>query len=274
MAHMLDLVRCVRFCLTGAPDEAATPCLNPYAGWPAMRGLSRYYELTAHCRGEPDAKTGYFLDIRLIDAAVREGALPILRQAVAEGLRQAADTPMGALMAQLLAAVQARLGPCAHRLELRLTPTHTLAVQTPENAAMPMLEIRQQYDFAAAHRLALPGLSDEENAAVFGKCSNPAGHGHNYKVEVCARAPIEADGHTALTRDPSLMDAWVEQALIAKLDHKHLNCDVAEFKHQNPSVEHIAKQAWDWLQASAPPHCTLAEVSVWETEKTRCVIRG
>lgn len=271
---MLDLVRTVRFSLTGSPDEAATPCLNPFAAWPAMRGLSRYYEITVHARGEADPRTGYFLDIRLMDACVREAALPVLRRAVAGSAADAADTPMGALMAQLLGAVRARLGPCARRLELRLTPTHTLAVETPENAPMPMLEIRQHYDFAAAHRLALPGLSDAENAGIFGKCSNPAGHGHNYKVEVVAHAPIEADGHTALTRDPSVMDAWVEQALIVKLDHKHLNADVPEFKARNPSVEHICQQAFAWLAAAAPAGCALAEVSVWETEKTRCVVRA
>lgn len=271
---MLDLVRTVRFCLTGSPDEAATACLNPYAAWPAMRGLSRYYEITIHAKGEADARTGYFLDIRLMDAAVREGALPLLRQAVARSAPEAADMPMGALVAQLLAGVQARLGPCVHRLELRLTPTCTLAAHTVENAPMPMLEVRQHYDFAAAHRLALPSLSDAQNAELFGKCSNPAGHGHNYKVEVVATAAIDADGHTTLTRDPGAMDAWVDGALIARLDHKHLNVDVPEFKAQNPSVEHIAKQAWDWLKASTPAGCALVEVSVWETEKTRCVIRG
>ncbi len=273
---MLNLVRTVRFCLTGAPDEAATACLNPYAAWPAMRGLSRYYEIVIHAKGQADPHTGYFLDIRLMDAAVREAALPILRAAVVENTQdgtRAADTPMGALMAQLLAGVQAQLGPCVHRLELRLTPTYTLAAKAVENAPMPLLEVRQHYDFAAAHRLALPTLSDAQNADLFGKCSNPAGHGHNYKVEVVATAAIEADGHSALTRDPTVMDAWVEQALIVKLDHKHLNVDVAAFKNQNPSVEHIAKQAFDWLKQSTPAGCALVEVGVWETEKTRCVIR-
>ncbi len=272
---MLDLVRTVRFCLTGLPDEAATPCINPYAGWPAMRGLSRYYELTLHARGQADPRTGYFLDIRMMDAAVREAALPILRRAVSGTPQDAAGTPMGALLAQLLAAVRAHLGPCAHRLELHLTPTHTLAIeQPPEKSPMPMLEISQQYDFAAAHRLALPGLSDADNARIFGKCSNPAGHGHNYRLEVCASAAVGPDGHTPLTGDPGLMDAWVDGAVMRRLDHKHLNCDVPEFKDRNPSVEHIAQQAWAWLAASAPAGCVLLEVSVWETEKTRCVVRG
>lgn len=272
---MLSLVRTVRFCLTGSPDESATPCLNPYAAWPAMRGLSRYYEIEVEAQGQPDPRTGYFLDIKVMDAAVREAALPILRAAVSGSAQSAADTPMGALLARLFAAVCARLGPCLVRLELRLTPTFTLAVSRPSKDAMPtFLEVRQQYDFAAAHRLAVPELSDAQNAALFGKCSNPAGHGHNYKVEVVARAAVEADGHTALTRDPSLMDRWVEDALIRRLDHKHLNCDVPEFKARNPSVEHIAQQAFAWLAAAAPKDCALVEVSVWETEKTRCVIRG
>jgi len=270
---MLDLVRVVRFCLTGLPDEDCAPCLNPYAAWPAMRGLSRYYELAAHCRGEAEPKTGYFLDIRIIDEAVRRGALPILRRAVSQSAAQAAQEPMGALMAELFAAVQAPLGGVLWKLEFRLTPTFVLSIASLDSA-MPTFEVRQQYDFAAAHRLAVPGLSDAENAGIFGKCSNPAGHGHNYRVEVCASAEIAPDGHTALTRDPVAMDAWVDGALIARLDHKHLNLDVPEFREKNPSVEHIAQLAWKWLNESAPAGCKLAEVSVWETEKTRCVVRS
>src|SRR6478609_1163658 len=137
---MLSLVRTVRFCLTGHSGEAATPCLNPYAAWPAMRGLSRYYEITVEARGEADPRTGYFLDIRVLDAAVREAALPILRQAIAGDAAQAADAPMGALMAQLFGAVAARLGPCLSRLELRLTPTFTLAASSTSSAMPTFLE--------------------------------------------------------------------------------------------------------------------------------------
>ena len=56
--------------------------------------------------------------------------------------------------------------------------------------------IRQQYEFAAAHRLHTDQLTKQENQQVFGKCNNPSGHGHNYRLEVAVKAPIDPDGHT------------------------------------------------------------------------------
>ena len=47
-----------------------------------------------------------------------------------------------------------------------------------------MIRLSQKFEFSAAHRLSRPELSEAENLAVFGKCSNPNGHGHNYEVQV------------------------------------------------------------------------------------------
>ncbi|MFI4860553.1 MAG: 6-carboxytetrahydropterin synthase [Phycisphaerales bacterium JB063] len=264
---MLELTRTVRFCLTGDADELDTPRDNTFASWPPMRGLGRYYELRVTCRGEADPQTGYFINIKQIDTATREHALPLLREAVQHEAR-AADTPMGTLLARLLDAVQPPLSNTAHRLALILTPTLHYAIEQDD---MAQLTLSQQYDFSAAHRLHVPALSDDENRATFGKCNNPAGHGHNYRLEVVARCTIADDGTTL---DPAALDAAVNQHVIEPLDHKHLNHDVPAFADRNPSVEHIAQTIWAMLADHMPPGSALDALTVWETEKTACTYRG
>ena len=286
---MLELTRTVRFALGPEPAGAEASRHNTFSAWPPPRGLGRYYELHVTCRGEADAATGYFINIKHIDTAVRDHALPRLRAAVADEAA-AADTPMGQLMQDLLARLQPPLDHQVARLTLQLTPYIAYTIEAPTSITSPtsarskilnpkskMLShvfIKQQYEFSAAHRLHVPAHSDQQNRATFGKCNNPAGHGHNYRVEVVARCPIDPAGHTAAISD---LDAIVDQALIEKLDHKHLNADVPAFSELNPSVEHIAAVAWDMLAApleAALPGCTLDELTVWETTKTACTYRG
>jgi len=264
---MLELSRTVRFCLSGGSDDLRTPRDNTYSAWPAMRGLGRYYELIVTCRGEADPTTGYFINITHIDKAVREFALPLLTQRIGDE-RTAGDTPMGALMHELLSAIGPPLNKSAASLALVLTPFLSF---TAERDDMQHVLLRQQYEFSAAHRLHVPTLSDDENKQVFGKCNNPAGHGHNYRVEVCARCPIDALGQTL---QPAALDALVNARVIDKLDHKHLNQDVPEFADLNPSVEHIVRVVWSMLAGHLPGSATLDEVKVWETGKTVCAYRG
>ncbi|MEM6258069.1 MAG: 6-carboxytetrahydropterin synthase [Planctomycetota bacterium] len=264
---MLELSRTVRFCLSGDPGDLASPRDNTFSSWPAMRGLGRYYELEVICKGEADPQTGYFINIKAIDSVVRDHVLPILIEQVSAGAH-AAGTPMGALMRRTIEAMDPPLNHTVAQARLVLTPTLSLAM---ERNGMDHVVMRQQYEFSAAHRLHVPTLSDEENRATFGKCNNPAGHGHNYRVEVAARCPIDEHGHTI---SPAELDAIVDQEAIEKLDHKHLNEDVPEFTELNPSVEHIVKVVWQMLDGKLPGNATLDEVKVWETGKTVCAYRG
>ena len=263
---MLELSRTVRFCLSGDPADLDSPRDNTFSAWPAMRGLGRYYELAVHCRGEADPDTGYFINIKQIDQAVRDHALPRLT----DRLNQAdpSDTPMGAMMHELIQAVGPALGDSVVALDLVLSPYLSISAQTH---AMHTVTLRQQYEFSAAHRLHVPSLSDAENREVFGKCNNPAGHGHNYRVEVAARCPVGDDGRTL---EPAALDAVVNERVIEQLDHKHLNRDVPQFAELNPSVEHIVKVVWSMLVGHLPGGATLDEVRVWETGKTVCAYRG
>jgi len=269
---MIELCRTIRFCLN---DVSASACAslktardNTFNAWPAMRGLGRYYELEVACKGEADPATGYFMNIVHIDAAVREHALPLLERILHEA-DSAADLPMGQLMRSLLDVLQPALDGTIDRLRLTLSPRYAITLRSQQ---MNTVQISQHYEFSAAHRLHVDSLSDEKNRAVFGKCNNPAGHGHNYCVEVTVAVPINDLGHLIPVEQ---LDAIVNQHAIEKLDHKHLNRDVPQFAKLNPSVEHIVQVVWDMLaDRIAEIQGRLETVRVWETGKTVCTYHG
>ncbi len=278
---MVELSRTVRLCVnaSGSADERLARD-NTYSAWPPIRGLGRYYELTVTCRGEPAEPSGYLINIKRIDEAIRDEALGVLREAVAaedaaRGGSRADDgtvTPMGELMRRLLRAVVPALPVTATSLTLALTPRVHLTLEADD---MDHVTLRQQYEFSAAHRLHVPTLSDAQNREMFGKCNNPAGHGHNYRLEVAVRVPIAPNGHVLAVET---LDAVVNEHAVEVLDHKHLNEDVPQFAGLNPSVEHIARVIWGMLErpiaSLAGGGVRLEELRVWETDKTVCTYRG
>lgn len=131
--------------------------------------------------------------------------------------------------------------------------------------------LSRRASFSASHRLHSENLSADENKRVFGKCNHPHGHGHNYEVEVILRGKIsERDG---LVFNLTALKEIIEREVIARVDHKHLNLDVAEFKGLNPTAENIAVVIWRWLE----PHLVkglLYEVRLRETENNLAIYRG
>lgn len=270
ICSVVELSRTVRFCLNSPSRRAPAgepPMTNTFAAWPPMRGLGRYYELTVTCRGEPDAASGYFLNIKLIDQAVRQHVLPGLEQTITAA-HATADVPMGGLMRQIIADLQPPLRGSVAAATLRLTPRLSLTIRSN---AMHEVLIRHQYEFSASHRLHVPRWDERRNRETFGKCNNPAGHGHNYKLEVAVIVSIDPHGRVP---DVSQLDALVDQHVIEKLDHKHLNTDVVEFRALNPSVENIARVIHDLLEGPvAGVGSKLDEICIWETGKTVCTFR-
>ena len=109
-----------------------------------------------------------------------------------------------------------------------------------------MVFLTRRYRFSAAHRLHNEALSAEENARLYGKCNNPYGHGHNYTVEVTVRGPI--DPATGMLIDLGLLDRIVEQEVLERFDHTHLNLDVASFQGQVPTTENLCVEIFSLLQ--------------------------
>lgn len=125
-----------------------------------------------------------------------------------------------------------------------------------------MIQLTRKYHFSAAHRLHSDQLSDEENKEIFGKCNNPNGHGHNYILEVTVEG--EVDPVTGMIINLAELDEIVDQTIIQKFDHKHLNLDTEEFNGLNPTAEVMSIVFWDLLQSRLP---NLHKVGLWETAK-------
>lgn len=90
-----------------------------------------------------------------------------------------------------------------------------------------MARIGRRESFSAAHRLHSPHLSEAENQQVYGKCNNPNGHGHNYRVEVWVEGPI--DERTGMVMNLVDLNDLLKCTVIDILDHKHLDKDVEWF---------------------------------------------
>ncbi|MFI5264214.1 MAG: 6-pyruvoyl trahydropterin synthase family protein [Candidatus Kapaibacterium sp.] len=109
-----------------------------------------------------------------------------------------------------------------------------------------MIYVTRKAHFSAAHRLYNPTFSDERNDATFDKCNNPMGHGHNYTIE-CTVAG-NPDPLTGYVIDLKKLAALMDELIIEKVDHKHLNFDVPELRGIIPTAENIALVFWQMLE--------------------------
>ena len=118
------------------------------------------------------------------------------------------------------------------------------------------------YSFSAGHKLFLERLSDEENAKVFGKCSNPRGHGHDYYLEVRVEGQISPD--TGMIVNLEELNNCVND-VIEKLDHKRLDIEVEYFTENQSTGENIVRFFWVKLNGNVEG-CRLVYLKLWETE--------
>lgn len=109
-----------------------------------------------------------------------------------------------------------------------------------------MFLVRVKNTFSAAHRLCQAGLSDEENFALYGKCSNPNGHGHNYDLEVVVAGDI--DQQTGMVINFYELTRLVDELIFKKVDHRNLNTDVDFMKDLVPTAENMALKFWQVLE--------------------------
>ncbi|NET32337.1 MAG: 6-pyruvoyl tetrahydropterin synthase [Cyanothece sp. SIO1E1] len=100
--------------------------------------------------------------------------------------------------------------------------------------------------FSAAHRLAHPQLSYEENCEIYGKCARPHGHGHNYHLEVTIKG--EMDPRTGMVADLVQFQKAVDDHVVEPFDHTFLNKDIPYFAEVVPTAENIAIHIRDLLQ--------------------------
>lgn len=128
-----------------------------------------------------------------------------------------------------------------------------------------MIYITRRERFNAAHRLFRPEYSDEKNMEVFGKCSNPNWHGHNYQLFVTVKGEVDQD--TGFLINLKLLSKIIRERVISKIDHKNINLEVDFMKGKLASTENLAITIWEELkrpveELNAKLHC----VKVTESE--------
>jgi 6-pyruvoyltetrahydropterin/6-carboxytetrahydropterin synthase len=128
-----------------------------------------------------------------------------------------------------------------------------------------MVFITRRERFNAAHRLFRPEYSDEENLAVFGKCSNPNWHGHNYELFVTVRGHV--DPATGFVINLKILSQIIREEVVDKVDHRNINLEVDFMQGKLSSTENLAVAIWEVLSPrisayNAELHC----VRLYETE--------
>jgi 6-pyruvoyltetrahydropterin/6-carboxytetrahydropterin synthase len=130
--------------------------------------------------------------------------------------------------------------------------------------------LTRRYRLPAAHVLAHASFTPEENRRIYGKCANPAGHGHNYAVEVSVTGPL--DPHSGRIIDPDALDAIFERRIAGRFGHRLLNDDPA-FERCVPTGENLARVIHAELAPAIERAGTarLARVRVVETRRNSFV---
>jgi len=109
-----------------------------------------------------------------------------------------------------------------------------------------LIYITRRFNFSASHRVYNPAISDEENFNIYGKCSYPNGHGHNYVMDVTVEGEI--DPEIGFVMDLTELKSIVNNCIIEKVDHRNLNTDVDFMKGVLPSTENIAIKFWEQIE--------------------------
>ncbi|MSV28562.1 MAG: 6-pyruvoyl tetrahydrobiopterin synthase [Bryobacterales bacterium] len=132
-----------------------------------------------------------------------------------------------------------------------------------------MIRVTRVYRLAASHRLHAPQLGEEENRVLYGKCNNPFGHGHNYRLEISVRGPLDDSGRAL---DPAALDRLVEETVMRPFDHRNLNSEVPRFLEEVPTTENFGREVYRslkdrWASVFPGPWPALEKVRIAETDR-------
>ena len=125
------------------------------------------------------------------------------------------------------------------------------------------VSITRRTRFTAGHRLYNPELSEQDNLRIFGPCSNPAGHGHNYVLEVTVTG--ELDPKTGMIMNLKDLNKIIDKHVVTQCDHHNFSVDVEFTKGVIPTAENLAARIFELLD-SVLPSGTLTKVRLFETE--------
>ncbi|HWE84483.1 MAG TPA: 6-carboxytetrahydropterin synthase [Terracidiphilus sp.] len=137
-----------------------------------------------------------------------------------------------------------------------------------------MIFLTRRATFSASHYYWNPEWTEEKNDAVFGRCANRNGHGHNYTLEVTVAG--EPDPVTGFVVDLKWLKDVIEDRILSTWDHRHFNLEVPEFASAMPTTENIAIAAWRRLEpaVTAAKGARLSRIRVYETPEIFAEFRG
>lgn len=131
--------------------------------------------------------------------------------------------------------------------------------------------VHRKAHFNAAHRLHRKDWDEDKNRVVFGKCSNPHYHGHNYELIVSVTGEINEE--TGFVMDLKDLKELIYEKIELAFDHKNLNEEVPDFQDLNPTAENISVVIWKKLRKELESHLDL-EVTLYETPRNYVTYRG
>jgi len=266
---MHKLVRQVRFSINPFLADAEQGDSNSFCSSPSGEGLAMFFELSVALVGELAEETGFVINVVEIDKKVREAVVPFFADRISQRYKQGRHITLDEITAMLWECherLDGSLGKAMlSELGLMLNPLRKVEIDCEDKK---MIYFSEKFEFAATHKLWNDNYSESENYEFFGKCANPAGHGHNYVIEVTIKAPQGGDNIRI-----GNFEQIVDSEFVNVVDHKNLNVDVDYFADEIPSVENIAVLAWKSLVGKFDP-AKLYSVTVWETDKTFCTYYG
>lgn len=261
------LSRVVRFSVNPFLEQTEIGA-NSCCSKPSGEGLAIFFSLWVELVGSIDPDTGFVVNLTDIDRSVRQFAVPVFDGLVREKYNKCMHISFNDLKKALIdtqKSLKEKFSPAfIHSVGLELNPFRKLKIDT-EN--LDMIRYSEKFEFAAMHKLWNPKFSEEKNFEVFGKCANPAGHGHNYIVEVTVE--VENSRDFLYGKFQSIVD----DNFINLVDHKNLNEDVQYFEDKNPTVENITAFGWGCLSDKFAD-AKLYSVTVWENDRAFCTYTG
>jgi 6-pyruvoyltetrahydropterin/6-carboxytetrahydropterin synthase len=137
---------------------------------------------------------------------------------------------------------------------------------------MPNVQVTRRLHFSAAHRLHREDWSEGRNRDVFGDCSNPNWHGHNYEIAVTVEGPV--DPETGYVMDLKVLRDLVEDRVVSDVDHRNLNLEVPWLEGMIPSTENLVVAIWNRLVDGLPDGVKLHRIVLWETPRNSVEYTG
>lgn len=236
-----------------------------FGKWASPYSHGHNYVLEAAISGPIDPVTGMVVNIKVLDAILRERVVDVLDgKSLNDEIAHFADhAPTVENMLYYLRDSIGLVPEGTTLTELTLYETPLIWGSLQRQKDDWKMTLTRSYEFAASHRLHNPLLPEAENDELYGKCSNPAGHGHNYVLEVTIEG--ELDPKTGMIVDLSALDNAVEKTILDRYDHKNLSVDLPEFHGKVATSEVVAQQIWKELDGALPAR--LAKIRLKETER-------